>query len=124
VDYPFETSKNNDFRLFDNRHEVPISTFDAGASYDARPITLWLVVICNETGLPKFGASAEFRGQESLFRPALDHLETHDRIGVAHWCDDGDSHLDLQPTEDHDKAIQELGETLKPLTQPPKTGPV
>jgi len=54
---------------------VPITTFDAGARYDARPITLWLVVICNESGLPKLGASAEFLGQESLFRPALNHLE-------------------------------------------------
>ena len=112
---PIRDFKKDDFRLFDNEHEVPISTFDAGARYDTRPITLWLVVICNESGLPKFGASAEFLGQELLFRPALDQLETHDRIGVAHWCDNGDSHLDLQPTEDHDKAIQELGETLKPI---------
>ena len=112
---PIKDFKKGDFRLFDNRHEVRISTFDAGARYDTRPVTLWLIVICNESGLPKFGASAEFRGQESLFRPALDHLATHDRIGVAHWCDDGDSHLDLQPSEDHDKAIQELGETLKPI---------
>src|SRR5215471_11343704 len=101
---PIRDFKKEDFRLFDNRHEVPISTFDAGARYDTRPITLWLVVICNESGLPRFGASAEFLGQESLLRPALDHLETHDRIGVAPWCDNGDSHLDLQPNEDHDKA--------------------
>ena len=112
---PIRDFKKEDFRLFDNRHEVRISTFDAGARYDTRPTTLWLIVICNESGLPKFGASAEFLGQESLFRPALDHLETHDRIGVAHWCDNGDSHLDLQPSEDHDKAVQELGETLKPI---------
>jgi hypothetical protein len=112
---PIRDFKKEDFRLFDNRHEVRISTFDAGAHYDTRPITLWLIVICNESGLPKLGASAEFLGQESLFRSALDHLETYDRIGVAHWCDNGDSHLDLRPTEDHDKAIQELGETLKPI---------
>ncbi|SRR5579871_3660117 len=112
---PIRDFKKEDFRLFDNGREVQISTFDAGARYDARSITLWLVVICNESGLPKFGASAEFLGQESLFRSAFDHLETFDRIGVAHWCDNGDSQLDLQPTEDHDKAIQELGETLKPI---------
>src|SRR6201982_74374 len=111
---PIQDFQKKDFRLFDNRREVLITSFDAGSRYDTRPITLWLIVICNESGLPKFGASAEFLGQESLFRPALDHLETLDRIGVAHWCDNGDSHLDLQPTEDHDKAIQELGETLKP----------
>src|SRR6478672_5713005 len=68
---PIQDFQKKDFRLFDNRHEVPITTFDAGARYDARPITLWLVVICSESGLPTHGASAEFLGQESLFRPAL-----------------------------------------------------
>ncbi len=112
---PIKDFRKEDFRLFDNGREVRISTFDAGARYDTRSITVWLVVICNESGLPKFGASAEFLGQEALFRPALDHLETHDRIGVAHWCDNGDSQLDLHPTENHEKAIQELGQTLKPI---------
>jgi len=36
-------------------------------------------------------------------------------VGIAHWCDNGDSQLDLLPTEDHDKAIQELSEALKPI---------
>lgn len=112
---PVRDFKKEDFRLFDNGHEVRIATFDAGAQYDARHITLWLVVICNEGGLPKFGASAEFLGQESLFRPALDHLETQDSVGVAHWCDNGDTQLDLLPTEDYDNAIRELAETLKPI---------
>ncbi len=100
---PVRDFKKEDFRLFDNRHEA------------RRPITLWLAVICNESGLPKFGASAEFLGQESLFRPALNGLETHDRVGVAHWCDNNDTQLDLPPTEDRDKAIQQLSETLKPI---------
>lgn len=112
---PVRDLKKEDFRLFDNQHEVRIATFDAGAQYDTRPITLWLVVICNENGLPKLGASAEFRGQESLFRPALDHLETHDSVGVAHWCDNGDAQLDLLPTEDRDEAIEQLTETLEPI---------
>ena len=112
---PVRDFKKGDFRLFDNRHEVRVATFDAGARYDTRSITLWLVVICNESGLPKFGASAEFLGQEALFRPALNHLEPHDGVGVAHWCDNGDSQLDLLPTEDRDKAIQELSEALKPI---------
>ena len=112
---PVRDFKKGDFRLFDNRHEVRVATFDAGARYDTRSITLWLVVICNESGLPKFGASAEFLGLEALFRPALNHLEPHDSVGVAHWCDNGDSQLDLLPTEDRDKAIQELSEALKPI---------
>src|ERR1700746_649542 len=60
---PIRNFKKEDFRLFDNRREVRISTFDAGARYDTRSITLWLVVICNEGGPPKLGASAEFIGQ-------------------------------------------------------------
>ena len=112
---PVRDFKKGDFRLFDNRHEVRVATFDAGARYDTRSITLWLVVICNESGLPKFGASAEFLGQEAFFRPALNHLEPHDSVGIAHWCDNGDSQLDLLPTEDRDKAIQELSEALKPI---------
>src|SRR5438445_1895962 len=79
------------------------------------PSPFSLVVICNESGLPNFGASAEFLGQEALFRPALNHLEHHDSVGIAHWCDNGDSQLDLLPTEDRDKAIQELSEALKPI---------
>ena len=113
---PVQDFKKGDFRLFDNRHEVRIATFDAGARYDTRSITLWFVVICNESGLPKLGASAEFLGEESLFRPALNHLESHDSVGVAHWCDNGDTQLDLLPTEDRDKAIQQLAETLKPIS--------
>jgi len=112
---PIRDFKKEDFRVFDNGHKVPITTFDAGAQYDTRAITLWLVVICNERGLPTLGASAEFLGQESLFRPALNRLETNDRVGVAHWCDNGDSELDLLPTEDRDKAVQELADTLKPI---------
>jgi len=68
---PIRDFTKEDFRLFDNRHQVPIATFDAGAREDTRPVTLWLVVICNEGGLSQFWASAEFSGQESLFRPAL-----------------------------------------------------
>ena len=33
---PVRDFKKEDFRLFDNRHEVRIATFDAGARYDTR----------------------------------------------------------------------------------------
>jgi hypothetical protein len=113
---PIRNFKKEDFRLFDNRREVPISTFDAGARYDTRPVTLWLVVICNEGGQGPFWASAEFKGKESLFRPALDHLESHDTVGIAHWCDNGETQLDLLPTEDRDSPIRVLAETIKPIS--------
>lgn len=39
---PVRDLKKEDFRLFDNRHEVRIATFDAGARYDTRPIPFGL----------------------------------------------------------------------------------
>ncbi len=108
---PVRDFKRQDFRILDDGHEVRIATFDFGA--DTRPIALWLVVICNEGGL--VGASAEFAGKEPLFRSALDHLEKHDTVGVAHWCDNGETQLDLLPTEDRETPISVLAESLKPI---------
>jgi hypothetical protein len=39
---PVRDFKKEDFRMFDNRREVRIATFDAGARYDTRPITFCL----------------------------------------------------------------------------------
>jgi hypothetical protein len=73
---PINTLHRDDFRLSDNGHVVSLSAFDSGASYDTRPVALWLVVICN---LPGHGphstfASGSFADNESLLRPALDDL--------------------------------------------------
>src|SRR5579871_2048991 len=38
--------KRDDFHVFDNGKEMPISSFDVGAERTARPIALWLVVQC------------------------------------------------------------------------------
>jgi len=108
---PVRDLKKQDFRIFDNGHEVRTATFDAGV--DTRPIILWLVVICNERGV--VGASGEFAGKEALLRSALDHLEKRDTVGVAHWCDNGETSLDLLPTDDRDVPIHVLAETLKPI---------
>jgi hypothetical protein len=110
---PVRDFKKEDFRVFDDKHEVPVSSFDAGARYDTRPFILWLVVICNEGG--KIGGSAEFVGKELFFRPAFDHLDKNDRVGVAHWCDNGETQIDLPPTEDRDRPIRVLAETIKPI---------
>lgn len=108
---PVRDFKKQDFRIFNDRKEVSITAFDAGA--DTRPIIVWLVVICNEGG--KVGGSAEFVGNEALFRPAFDHLDKRDAVGVAHWCDNGETQLDLLPTEDRDRPLSVLGETIKPI---------
>jgi hypothetical protein len=110
---PVRDFKKEDFRVFDDGHQVPIASFEAGARSDTRPVILWLVVICNEGG--KIG-SREFVGKEVYFRPALDHLDKHDTVGVAHWCDNGEAQLDLLPTEDKDSAIRVLAETIQPIS--------
>jgi hypothetical protein len=110
---PVRDFKKEDFQIYDNGHEVPIASFEAGAPLDTRPVILWLVVLCNEQG--KTGGSAQFVGKESLFRPALNDLDKRDTVGVAHWCDNGEARLDLSPTEDRDRPISALIETIKPI---------
>jgi hypothetical protein len=111
---PVQDFKKEDFRLYDNGNEVPIASFDAGARFATRPFVLWLTVICNERG--KIGGSREFVGKESLFRPAFDHLDKRDAVGVAHWCDNGETQLDLLPTVDRDAPLRMLAETIKPIS--------
>jgi hypothetical protein len=114
---PIGDLKREDFRVFDNRREVPIVTFGSGARFGVRPIALWFVVICNEQGKGEHGrdASGSFSGDEPLFLSALDDLDRNDRAGVAHWCDNGEAALDLDPTDDHDALIARLTETLRPI---------
>src|SRR6266404_6154572 len=111
---PVRDLKKEDFRVYDKGHEVPIASFDAGARYATRPFILWLSVICNERG--KIGGSAEFVGKEALFRPALDHLDKRDTVGVAHWCDNGETQLDLLPTVDRNTPLRVLADTIKPIS--------
>jgi hypothetical protein len=110
---PVRDFKKEDFRMLDDGKEVPIRAFDAGARYDTRPVIVWLVVICNEGG--KIGGSAEFVGNEAMFRPAFDQLDNRDSVGVAHWCDNGEAQLDLVPTRDRDQPLRVLAETIKPI---------
>jgi hypothetical protein len=105
--------KKQDFRVTDNGNEVPISTFDSGAHYGTQPVVIWFVVLCNER--EKFGGSAEFVGRLNLFRPALDHLDKTDTVGVARWCDNGETELDLLPTSDRNQIIEALAQAIKPI---------
>ena len=131
---PANKLQREDFRIFDDQHEVAIIAFDRGASYGTRPLALWFVVICNEPSKSQYGyhaelASGRFAGKEMLLRPALDDLDKRDRVAVAHWCDNGEAQLDLLPTNAKDLAISKLAEVLKPdsrnyATDPNRTGEV
>lgn len=110
---PVRDFRREDFRVFDDRQAVPIASFDAGSGSGTRPIAVWLVVICNEQR--KTGGSANYAGNEARFRPALNHLDKHDMVGVAHWCDNGRTELDLAPTEDRDAPLRVLAEVIRPI---------
>jgi hypothetical protein len=88
--------KIDDFRLFQDGHELPIRTFDVGSEHTTRPIALWLIVQCN-MGFPSEWASMFMRGKTQYLKPALMHLYKTDVIGVAHWCDDGQAKIDVTP---------------------------
>lgn len=103
--------KQEDFQIFDNGHEMPISSFDIGADHATRPIALWLIVQC-EQPLPVDWHSQFMQGKTSVLRPALDHLGSNDAVGVAHWCDDGKAVIDLQPGNDPDAALAKVEEVL------------
>jgi|SRR5579859_506902 len=110
---PDKGLKREDFQVFDDGHPVSIRTFDSGAQYTTRPLVLWFVVQCNMQGYEAKG-SGLFTGQVSRFLPALKYVEKQDRVAVAHWCDDGQSNLDLLPTGNVEEAPTVLEQVLAP----------
>ena len=111
---PDKTLKRNDFHVFDNGHPVSIKTFDSGAKFTTRPLVLWFVVQCNMQGYEAKG-SGLFAGQISLLKPALKYLDKQDAMAVAHWCDDGQSKLDLLPTSNVEEETTALEQVLTPV---------
>jgi hypothetical protein len=93
---------------------VPIKTFESGAQSTTPPLALWFVVLCNMQGYEAQG-SGLFRGQINLFNPALKYLEKQGRVAVAHWCDDGQSKIDLPVTGDFEEALTSLEQVLAPI---------
>lgn len=114
---PLTSLSREDFRVFDDGHEMPIESFDIGAENMTRPIALWLIVQCND-GQPPGHHSMFMRGKTQFLKPSLTHLAANDLIGVAHWCDSGDAILDLPAGHDPDAA---LGKVEDILTERPTT---
>jgi hypothetical protein len=109
---PDNSLKRDDFAISDNGHPVSIKTFDTGTA--ARPLALWFVVQCNMRGWEAEG-SGLFAGQMSLFAPALKEMQ--DTVAVAHWCDDGQSQLDLLPTSHVEQAATAIEQVLTPVNE-------
>lgn len=108
---PVKTLKREDFQLFDNGSPATIKTFDSGAQATTRPMSVWLVVQCRMPNWEGEG-SGFFAGQSDRFLPALQRLEKSDSVGVAHWCDNGDAQLDLNPTASADQAVASVEQVL------------
>jgi hypothetical protein len=112
---PDKTLKRDDFSVSDNGHPVSIATFDSGAQSTTKPLALWFVVQCNMKGWEAQG-SGIFARQIRLFKPAFLDVAPQDKVGVAHWCDNGDSRLDLLPTGNAEDAISALEQVLDPIS--------
>jgi hypothetical protein len=113
---PVKGLRRDDFELLDNDRPVSVTTFDSGAEFKTRPLALWFIVLCNMQGdFNETYGSGLFRGETHLLQPALVHMEKQDAVGVAHWCDDGQSNLDLRPTSKAEEAITALEQVLQPV---------
>jgi len=106
------TLRRDDFQLLDNGGPVAIKTFDNPTG--TRPLALWFVVQCNMAGWESRG-SGLFRGQIHRFEPILKTRNSRDSVAVAHWCDNGDSRLDLLPTSNAEEATATLERVLTPV---------
>lgn len=104
---PLANLKKEDFRVLDDGSDMAIQSFDVGARYGTRPIALWFAVICNQVDWDENG-SGFIRGKGALLRPALEHLDKNDTIGIAHWCDDQTQKIDFAPSRDVDGALTSL----------------
>lgn len=114
---PVKTLQRDDFQLFDNGSHISIETFDTGAQSTTRPLALWLVVQCKMPGWESQG-SGIFAGEIHRFLPALQQIDKGDSVGVAHWCDNGDSLLDLQPTSIVDDVPPSVEQVLAAAPRP------
>lgn len=102
---PAEGLTQEDFQLTDNHHAVAVSSFAQAQDGSARPLSVWLVLMCPETGMSQtayWNGSDFMRGHAAQLTLVLHKLSARDTVGVAHWCDDSSAAIDLNPTLDRD----------------------
>lgn len=110
----------SDFHLFDNKHEVAVQGFTAGAQSSAQPIALWLIVQCHQaypsttqtSEKPPQYTSEFLSGHAQILTSALLHLHKDDAIGLAHWCGNGDIAIDYMPGLDIDAVLAGINNIL------------
>jgi hypothetical protein len=129
---PIDHLALGDFLLRDNGKPVKLTRFNRGKDHTLRPVQVWFVLLCNEElhfrmgvrrgteiiGTQNWGASF-LAGKTAELLPALAHLNDDEAIGVAHWCDNGESEIDLAPTLDRASVLQSIEQIArkKPVQQ-------
>lgn len=123
---PIKDLAKDDFQLRVNGKSVDIAGFARGKDENLRPLQLWFVLVCNEERHYAVGGSRRRTQAESTdilsssflagrseqtLAPGLAHLQSADTVGVAHWCDNGESEIDFHPAVQSDavyKAIDSI----------------
>jgi hypothetical protein len=129
---PIDDLAQGDLLLRDNGKPVELTRFNRGKDHTLRPVQVWFVLLCNEElhfpmgvrrgteiiGTQNWGASF-LAGKTAELIPAFAHLNDEEAIGVAHWCDNGESEIDLPPTRDRAAVLQSIEQIAgkKPVQQ-------
>jgi hypothetical protein len=129
---PIEDLAQGDFQLRDNGKPVELTRFNRGKDHTLRQVQVWFVLLCNEElhfpmgvrrgteiiATQNWGASF-LAGKTAELLPALAHLNDDEAIGVAHWCDNGESEIDLAPTLERASVLQSIEQIArkKPVQQ-------
>ncbi|HEY1423340.1 MAG TPA: hypothetical protein VGF20_07805, partial [Candidatus Acidoferrum sp.] len=123
---PLDDLTQDDFVLRDDGKPISLANFNRGKDQTLRPVQVWFVLHCNEdlryhlTGrrrssmeiTERWGVSV-LSGKMAELLPALAHLKADETVGVAHWCDNGDSDIDLSPSPDRAAVV----DTMERLAQ-------
>lgn len=123
---PIPDLQQDDFLLRDNGKTVAITSFNRGKDQKLRPIQLWFVLMCNEQVHSQMGGRRRAQvesteqwgvsfmaGRTGDLRPALEHLNAGDTVGVAHWCDDGQSEIDVPPSGEYGPALEVMDQIAR-----------
>jgi hypothetical protein len=119
---PIKDLKEEDFVFRDNGKPVVVSSFGGGNGQKLRPLQLWFVLNCNEEvvtdstgykrayiGITKLG-SQFLVGTTPGLAEALQHLGSDETVGVAHWCHNGETEIDLPPTLNREAPLKTMEE--------------
>ncbi len=108
----------SDLEVVDDGKPTPPAGSLAPGQPGLRPVVLWLVVQCVTKGDINDG-SGFLRGFTTDLASGLTKLQPGEAYGVAHWCDDGASALDLPPN----RHITQVGPAIAQILAPTIVAP-